>query len=76
MSASTSDELTAVFTELRAVFPEMRLGQLVLNLASAAGVSDPAGVWDVEDDVLLVAARRLLDRNRGRAEASQTLGRT
>jgi hypothetical protein len=75
MSASTRDELTAVVTELRAVFPEMRLGQLVLNLASAAGVSDPGGVWDVEDDVLLVAARRLLERNRGRAEACQTLGR-
>jgi len=75
MSARTSDELTAVFTELRSVFPEMRLGQLVLNLASAAGVSDPGGIWDVEDDVLLVAARRLLERNRGR-EACQTDGRT
>jgi hypothetical protein len=76
MSARTTDELTAAATELRAVFPEMRLGQLVLNLASAAGVSDPGGVWDVEDDVLLAAARRLLDRNRSRAEACQTLGRT
>jgi hypothetical protein len=66
VKADATDELTEAVTELRALFPEMRLGQLVLNLASAAGVDDLGGVWDVEDDVLLTAARRLLERNRGR----------
>ena len=68
MRGVASDELTEAVSELRALFPEMRLGQLVLNLASAAGVDDLGGVWDVEDEVLLVEARRLLERNRGRGE--------
>ncbi len=80
MTMTASVELTEVVSELRALFPELRMGQLVLNLASAAGVSDLGGVWDVEDEVLLGAARRLLERNRGRrpspeatAAASATL---
>ena len=72
MTMTTSEELTETVAELRAVFPEMRLGQLLLNLASAAGVSDLGGVWDVEDEVLLVAARRLLERNRGRCSPAET----
>jgi hypothetical protein len=69
---TTSEELTEVVAELRVVFPEMRLGQLILNLASATGVSDLGGVWDVEDEVLLLAARRLLERNRGRRPPAGT----
>ncbi len=65
------DELTETLVELRLLFPEMRLGQMVLNLATAAGVNDFGGVWDVEDDVLLVAARRLLERNRDRGELNE-----
>jgi hypothetical protein len=72
MTMTASDELTEAVSELRAVFPELRLGQLILNLASAAGVSDLGGVWDVEDEVLLVAARRLLERNRGRRPSAGT----
>ncbi len=69
MKAVISDELAEAVLELRVIFPEMRLGQLVLNLAAAAGVSDAGGVWDVEDEALLVAARRLLARNRGRGKS-------
>ena len=69
MKAIASDELIETVSELRNVFPEMRLGQLLLNLATAAGASDSAAIWDIEDDALLTAARRLLTRNRDRNES-------
>jgi hypothetical protein len=68
MNKVASDALVEAVAELRGVFPEWRMGQLVANLAAAAGVEDAAGIWDVEDDALLVAAQRLLERNRGRQE--------
>jgi hypothetical protein len=71
MRTTANDELTEAVAELRRTFPEMRLGQLVLNLAAAAGVSEPAALWDVDDDALLTAARRLLERNRGRNEVAE-----
>jgi len=50
------------------------MGQLMANLVLAAGATDGGAIWDVEDEQLLAAARRLIDRNRGResnsAEAS------
>jgi hypothetical protein len=70
MNTVVNDELTEAVSELRRTFPEMRLGQLMLNLAAAAGVSEPAAFWDVEDADLLVAARRLIERNRGRIEVT------
>jgi hypothetical protein len=72
MTTSTTLELQNAITELHGLFPEWRFGQLVLNLASAAGVSDPSAIWDVEDDQLLVAARRLIERNRSRAQSLPT----
>jgi hypothetical protein len=70
MSKIASDALVEAVAELRQVFPEWRMGQLVANLASAAGVADAEGIWDVEDDALLTAAQRLLERNRGRLEST------
>jgi hypothetical protein len=66
MKASVADELLEAMSELRALFPDWRMGQLVANLATAAGGSDAGAIWDVEDDDLLAAARRLIERNRGR----------
>ena len=66
MNASTSEELIQAMAELRAIFPDWRMGQLIANLATAAGGVDAGAVWDVEDEQLLVAARRLIERNRGR----------
>jgi hypothetical protein len=66
MSVSISDELTQAIVELRALFPDWRMGQLVANLVMAAGGTDGSGIWDIEDDRLLAAARRLIHRNRGR----------
>jgi hypothetical protein len=66
MSLSATDELLGALSELRELFPDWRLGQLVANLVTAAGGQDAAAIWDVEDEQLLAAARRLIDRNRGR----------
>jgi hypothetical protein len=70
MSVSTTEELIGAISELRALFPEWRMGQLIANLATAAGNADPSAVWDVEDEQLLAAARRLIERNRGRGNSS------
>jgi hypothetical protein len=66
MSLSMTDELTAAIAELRGLFPDWRMGQLVANLVMAAGGTDGGAIWDIEDDRLLAAARRLIERNRGR----------
>jgi hypothetical protein len=65
-----NDELMAVVSELRALFPDWRFGQLVANLALAAGRDGESAIWNVEDDELLSAAKRLLERNRGRSSVA------
>ena len=70
MNVAVSDELIDALAKLRQLFPDWRLGQLVANLVMATGGTDGAAVWDVEDKQLLDAARRLIDRNRGRATGS------
>jgi hypothetical protein len=69
MIITKNDELIAAVSDLRALFPEWRLGQLVANLALAAGKD--GAIWDVQDEELLAAARRLIERSRGRREPSQ-----
>jgi len=72
MSVSTADELLEALAELRHLFPDWRMGQLVANLTMAAGADDRGAIWDVADEELLVAARRLIDRNREpRARAAE-----
>lgn len=66
MSVSTTDELAEAIGELRLLFPDWRMGQLIANLAMTAGFTDGAAIWEITDDQLLAAARRLIDRNRGR----------
>jgi hypothetical protein len=67
---SVTDELTEAIAELRGLFPDWRLGQLVANLVMAAGGTDGGAIWDIEDEQLLAAARRLIARNRGRGVTS------
>jgi hypothetical protein len=64
MTNSAGEELLAAMSELRSLFPDWRMGQLVANLTQAAGRNREGAIWDVEDDELLAAARRLIDRNR------------
>ena len=56
----TRVELLAALAELGRAHPNWRLGQTLSNLAMAAGRLDAGGVWDLEDDEALAAARRLL----------------
>ena len=64
MTNSTGGQLLAAIEELRSLFPDWRIGQLVANLTQAAGRDREGAIWDVEDGELLAAARRLIDRNR------------
>lgn len=59
-----SEEVLAAFGDLHALFPDWRIGQLVANVLLAAGRDGE--LWDVADEDLLTAARRLVERNRDR----------
>ena len=73
MTATRAELLTCLAT-LSEAAPELRLGQLVANLATLAQGARAKAIWDAEDDELLVAARRLVDHStagpckRGRSE--------
>src|SRR5437660_7297379 len=58
-------ELLQVLAELSAVFPDWRFGQLVANVATAARGPQVEALGDSENEELLAAARRLLERHRG-----------
>jgi hypothetical protein len=60
-SEETRAELLAALAELGRLHPQWRLGQTLSNLAMAAGRLDAGGVWDLEDEEALRAARRLLE---------------
>jgi hypothetical protein len=60
-SSETRAELLAALAEVGRAHPNWRLGQTLSNLAMAAGRLDAGGVWDLEDDEALAAARRLLE---------------
>ena len=60
MINSVRQELLSVLTELSAACPEMRFGQLIANLSTLARGLSAEGLWDAEDEELLVAAREQL----------------
>lgn len=66
MKVSVNEELIEAISELRVLFPNWRMGQLVANLVLAAGGTDAGDIWEIEDERLLDAARRLIEQNRGR----------
>ena len=55
-------ELLAALAQLSEVRPEWRLGQTLANLAMTAGRLDAGGVWDLEDEEALAAARSLIEQ--------------
>jgi hypothetical protein len=63
---TTRTELLACLAELSEAAPELRLGQLVANLATLAQGAKVEAIWDAEDEEFLTAARRLLDHYRAR----------
>jgi hypothetical protein len=62
-------DVLQVLTELSALAPEVRLGQLIVNLSYLARGLSNESVWDMEDDELLTAARKHLQEWRARRGA-------
>ena len=56
------EELLRLVAELSEADPELRLGQMLTNLATLARGPQVESVWDCEDDELAAAASRLLTR--------------
>jgi hypothetical protein len=52
--------LIAALIELGSICSQLRMGQMLANLASMAGRMDPEGVWDLEDEEALEAARTFI----------------
>lgn len=60
MMSNTRLELLEALSELSEQFPEVRLGQLVSNLATFAKGPQIEAIWDAEDKELLEAAKQQL----------------
>ena len=60
MNEETRLKLLATIDEIKRLTPEIRLGQLVVNLAYLARGPSAEAPWDVEDEELLAAAQQLL----------------
>lgn len=58
----TRSELLAALAALGRARPEWRLGQTLANLAMTAGRLGAGGVWEMEDEEALAAARVLLSQ--------------
>jgi hypothetical protein len=67
MGLAARNELMVALTELSDLMPDMRLGQLVCNLATMTEGRHQDSVWDVEDEDMLPAARRFLEYARQRS---------
>ena len=54
-------EVLQVLGELSELVPEVRLGQLMVNLSYLARGLSNESIWDMEDDELLTVARKHLE---------------
>ncbi len=59
----TRVELLDAMVELGRLHPQWRLGQMLANIAMAAGRLDAGAVWDLEDDEALRAAREMIHQH-------------
>jgi len=59
-------EVLQVFAEFSELVPEVRLGQLMVNLSYLARGLSNESIWDMEDDELLAVAPKHLEEWRGR----------
>ena len=62
-------QILEVLAEISEVAPEVRLGQLVVNLSYLARGLSSEAIWNMEDDELLKAARSHLEQWRSRRGA-------
>jgi hypothetical protein len=58
MTQNTRQEALAVLTELAALAPEVRLGQLMAHIGFLGEDQVDRSLWDVEDDELLAVLHR------------------
>jgi hypothetical protein len=61
---TTRGELLRLLADLSDEAPDLRLGQLVVNLATLAQGAKVEAIWDAEDEELVAAAQRLLGHYR------------
>ncbi len=54
-------EVLRTLSELVEYCPDIRFGQLIVNLSRIARGPTPEAVWDMEDDELLAAAKSHLE---------------
>ena len=54
-------ELLRLLAELSDADGELRMGQMIANLATLARGAQVEAIWDSEDEELIAAARRLLE---------------
>lgn len=71
MIPTERSELIRLLAEVSEEYPELRLGQLVANLAFWARGDQASAVWNVEDQELVEAAKEHL-RNASRREQPVT----
>lgn len=62
-------EILRVLTDLSVCCPEIRFGQLLANLSYLAKGPSNEAIWDMEDEELLLAARKHLEALRQRHAA-------
>jgi hypothetical protein len=60
-SSGLKQDVLRVLSELVEQCPDVRFGQLIVNLACIARGPTPQAVWDMEDDELLAAAKSHLE---------------
>jgi DNA phosphorothioation-dependent restriction protein DptG len=59
------EELLRLMAELSEMYPSMRFGQLVTNVAYWAKGPTASAAWDAADQEMIEAARNNLQRNKG-----------
>lgn len=59
----TRQDLLAALAQLSRIRPEWRLGQTMAKLAMTAGRLESSGVWDLEDEEALAAAKSLIEQH-------------
>ena len=63
---TTREDLLRALAVLSDDNPDLRLGQLVTNLATLARGAQVEAIWDCEDEEFLAAANRLVEHYRAR----------
>ena len=69
MTTQVREDILQLLAKLSEYCPEVRFGQLIANLSYLAKGPSNEAIWDVEDEELLAAARKLLKERRKRASA-------